>query len=163
MNKKILIISILALILSACNSNQIYNEQVEIKNGIWNKDSIIKLKFQINELDPFYNIYISLRAGSMYPAQNLWLFIETVSPSGKIQTDTFEAFLADDKGKWLGDCMGEICDFEIPFKYMIKFPEQGNYNMKIQQGMRRENLPFVMETGIIIEKMENVEKTENEK
>ena len=53
-------------------------------------------------------------------------------------------------GKWNGD----IYDNQIPFKRNVKFPAAGKYMFEIQQGMRIDNIPLIMDVGLRIEKAE---------
>ena len=156
MRKVVFFIVIISILFStnACDSSQVYEENIEIPNGLWNSGEPIGFKFIIEETSVPYNVYINVRNTNLYPTNNLWLFVTSISPSGKQQKDTVEFILADDKGQWYGSGMGDIWDHQLPFKNNIGFVEQGEYQIILQQGMRIENLPFVMETGVRIEKSE---------
>jgi len=82
------------------------------------------------------------------------LFIKTVFPNGKFSNDTLECVLADEKGKWLGTGLGDIYDNQIPFKRNVRFPMAGTYRFEIEQGMRTETVPLIMDVGLRIEKAE---------
>jgi gliding motility-associated lipoprotein GldH len=60
--------------------------------------------------------------------------------------------LANDEGKWFGNGIGDIFDIKIPFKNKIHFSEYGVYRFEIEQGMRIENLPFILEVGFRVQK-----------
>jgi gliding motility-associated lipoprotein GldH len=80
--------------------------------------------------------------------------VKTTFPNGKFSTDTLECILADEKGKWLGKGLGDIYDNQIPFKRNVRFPQAGTYVFEIQQGMRSDNIPLIMDVGLRIEKAE---------
>lgn len=142
------------LFFYACDKSRIYEENKEIAENIWNKDSV--LKFDVNITDPSIatNFFINVRHAEGFPYGNIFLFIKTIFPDGKIANDTLECILADEQGKWLGNGMGDIYDNQIPFKRNVRFPIKGNYKFWIQQGMRVDNLPLVMDVGLRIEKTE---------
>ena len=100
------------------------------------------------------NFYVNVRNADGFPYRDIFLFIKTTSPDGKIYNDTLDCILADEQGKWLGDGMGDIYDNQIPFKRNAHFPIKGKYVFEIQQGMRTDNLPLIMDVGIRIEKAE---------
>jgi len=140
------------LFLAACNANRISQTETDIPDGVWNKDSLVKIPVTITDIKQAYDIMVNIRASALYPSNNLWLFIVIESPSGKLQKDTMECIFANERGKWLGDCMGDICDFEIPFKGDVVFPETGIYNFYLQHGMRIDNLPLVLSAGVSLYK-----------
>jgi len=89
-----------------------------------------------------------------YKLSNLFVFFTTRAPSGKMERDTVELTLADESGKWLGDGMGDIWDNRILFKNRFRFPEKGIYAFRLEQAMRYDILPQIMDVGIRIERAE---------
>ena len=156
MYRFVFIIGIISMLLlfNACDSSKVYEENVEIPNGIWKATAPIRFEFIIEETTVPHNVYVNVRNTNLYPTSNLWLFVSSISPSGKMQKDTVEFFLADEKGQWYGSGMGDIWDHQLLFKNNIGFVEKGQYQIILQHGMRMENLPFVMEAGIRVEKSE---------
>ena len=65
-----------------------------------------------------------------------------------------ELILADERGKWLGDGLGDIWDNRILFKQNFRFPQAGIYKFDLQQAMRIPILPQVMDAGVRIERVE---------
>ena len=111
----------------SCDPNQVFEKNVEIQDFSWHKDSIIR--FEVNILDTInsHNIYINVRNSSRYKMQNLFLFIKTTSPNGNNLKDTFECYLADERGKWTGSGWGDIYDNYFIYKENIRFPVSGIY------------------------------------
>ncbi|MFM7726495.1 MAG: gliding motility lipoprotein GldH, partial [Flavobacteriales bacterium] len=99
-----------------------------------------------------YNIDINLRNAGSYSFSNLFLFMNTYTPDGALARDTIELVLADDQGQWKGDGMGDIWDNRILFKKDQRFPMPGTYRFELEQAMRIDPLPGVMDAGIRIEK-----------
>ncbi len=142
----------LAVAFFSCNRNRVYEKNTEIADGIWNVKDKVSFDVPITDTLSVNNIYINIRHTSLYLYRNLFLFIKTTAPSGASIRDTFEITLADEKGKWLGSGLGDIWDNQILYKRHVQFPYSGIYNFEIEQAMRRENLPFVMDIGLRIEK-----------
>lgn len=138
--------------LSSCDSNRIFEENTEIPDYQWSSTNIIKYEVDITAKDEPTNFYINVRNADGYPYNNLFLYIRTTFPNGKMSKDTLECILADANGKWLGSGMGDIYDNQIPFKKNVRFPEAGKYTFEIQQGMRPEIIPLIMDVGLRIEK-----------
>ena len=100
-------------------------------------------------------MYLNVRNTSQYAYQNLFVFLQTTSPAGLSLKDTLECYLADDRGKWLGDGWGDIYDNRFLYKRNVRFPVSGIYTFKLVQGMRANELKYITDVGIRIEKVEN--------
>jgi gliding motility-associated lipoprotein GldH len=68
-------------------------------------------------------------------------------PDGRASRDTVEIFLADKEGKWLGEGSGNIYDNRVLFKRNVIFPLSGTYRFEVEQAMRQESLPEIMDVG----------------
>jgi gliding motility-associated lipoprotein GldH len=93
-----------------------------------------------------------VRNADGYPYGNLYLFVHSTFPDGRKITDTLECTLADANGKWLGDGAGDIYDNQILFKRNVRFRQSGTYIFELEQAMRLEKLPLLMDVGIRIER-----------
>jgi len=142
----------IALLFSACDSSRVFEENKVIENQLWN--SADKKLFYVNVDDTLssHNFYINVRNASDYPFSNLLLFLQTRYPQGTYSKDTLECILADQTGKWLGDGSGDIWDNQILFRKNFKFKRKGKYVFSLEQAMRLENLPQILDVGIRIEK-----------
>jgi gliding motility-associated lipoprotein GldH len=98
------------------------------------------------------NVYINVRNASDYPFSNLFLFLETRYPNGAFSKDTLECVLADGSGKWLGSGSGDIWDNQILFKKNVVFKQKGKYYFNLEQAMRLQNLPQILDIGLRVER-----------
>lgn len=148
---RILILLILVCTFCACDKKRIYEENTEIKESIWNRNDKVKFSVDIKDTITPHNVYVNIRNAGEYPFRNIYLFI-TTSSKGIIIKDTFEAILADEKGKWYGSGLGDLWDNQLIYKKNIRFPHTGIYDFEFEQGMRTENLPYIVDVGLRIEK-----------
>jgi len=140
------------LFLSSCDTNRVYEENTDIPKYIWNLDFKPAFNVSIADTSLLYNIYVNVRHTKFYPNSNLWMLITTQFPDGKKSEKRVELTLAGKEGKWLGDCLGDICDIKLPIQQNAFFDQPGNYSFQYAQIMRTDNLPFVMSLGLRIEK-----------
>lgn len=137
--------------LQSCKKAALYDKNLEINDGNW---SIVqKPQFLVSIEDTLQNtdVYINLRNSSCYPYSNIFLFINTTFPNGKQARDTLECILANDKGQWLGDGLGDIWDNRILFKKNVRFPQKGVYTFEFEQAMRLDPLPCISDIGLRLE------------
>lgn len=149
----ILILSSLLFFIS-CDPNQVYEQNLELADYTWNKDSIQVFQVDIQDTINPHNVYVNVRNTSQYSMQNLFLFIHTTAPNGVELKDTFECYLADERGKWTGSGWGDIYDNQFIYKKNIRFPVSGTYTFEYIQAMRTDNLKYISDIGLRIEKSE---------
>ncbi len=155
MNPKPLIYLIVLLaLLASCRHNTIVDTTKEIEGRVWNSSDIVKFSVPVTDTLVSYNYYINVRNSADYAYSNLFLFIKTFYPNGKISIDTVECFLADKEGKWLGNRSGDKIDNRILFRKSFRFRMLGTYSFEFEQAMRTEALQGIESFGIRIEKFE---------
>lgn len=154
-NKNKLLAAVLLLVVAtACNRNVRYSENYRIDQGRWSMYDQAKYACSIDDTLKTYNIGLSLRTSTDYPYRNIYLFVLTTFPSGTVITDTLQAMITDEKGRWLGRGAGDIRELTIPFKSNVYFPEKGEYHFRVIQGMRDTVLKGVYDVGMKISLME---------
>jgi len=146
---------LLLFLFSSCDRGRIFEQNIEIPETGWASKNVIKLNVDIADKDAPADFYINVRNADGFPYSNLFLFIKTTFPNGKMSNDTLECVLADAKGKWIGSGAGDIYDNQIPFKRNVRFPTAGKYTFEIQHGMRLDTIPLIMDIGLRIEKHKN--------
>jgi gliding motility-associated lipoprotein GldH len=124
-----------------------------IPDKTWKLLFIPTFKIPISDTINSNNVFFTIRTGSSYPFRNIFLFVTTISPDGKSITDTLQYNLADEKGKWYGEGFGDVHELNLPYKSNVYFPLKGSYKVKIQHGMRVEDLKSVYDFGLRIEKI----------
>ena len=148
------LVLLLVLFLSSCDNSRIFEQNREIPATGWAVKNVVKFDVDINNIKTPTNFYINVRNADGFPYSNLFLYIKTKFPNGKMLNDTLNCLLADENGKWLGHGLGDIYDNQIPFKRNVLFPQTGKYSFEIQHGMRLDSLPLIMDVGLRIEKVQ---------
>lgn len=155
MKKSSISISIILLLfvgLFSCTNNVVYELNHDFENEAWHKDSSLVFNVDITDTNQIYHIFFNTRITGQYEQSNLFLFINTDFPNNISSRDTLECILAQPDGKWLGKGFGNIWSNKIAYRKYIKFPYSGMYTFEIEQAMRTDNLPYVLDAGISIEK-----------
>jgi len=154
--KKILVfpvISLLLISLYSCDPNRVFDEYTDIKNSVWKQKDIIKFNVEIEDTLTPHHFFINVRNTSNYRFSNLYIFLNTEYPNGKISRDTINCLLADDNGKWLGKGLGDIKDNQYLLKKGVRFRQKGTYSFGLEQAMRIDTLQGIKSMGIRIEKI----------
>ncbi|MCQ2189729.1 MAG: gliding motility lipoprotein GldH [Paludibacteraceae bacterium] len=156
MNK--IILGFLLLLLTSCGAECVYQDVKDIPSDGWKKDEPLEFQYSMTDTTDCYEIVVDVRNEGSYKYQNLWLFIEATSPFGDVYSDTIECALADNYGHWVGDGIASyyanIYHLPVSFMPMVKFPKQGEYKIKIWQGMREDVLEGISDVGIRVRRVE---------
>ena len=148
----LLLFLIMAPVMISCDSQRVFEEHFALKNGTWNTKNKLQFDVTIPDLLSRYNVYLNVRNGSEYPYSNLYMFMNTVFPDGKMARDTVELTLADYDGRWLGSGMGNVKFSQFLFKKGVKFEQKGQYQFIFEQAMRVNELTGIHDIGLRIEK-----------
>ena len=141
------------LILFSCNKNTIYSKYQSFDKYDWYRNNKAIFETEITDLNSLHDINLMVRHTDAYPYSNLFLFLTTKYPDGKIVTDTLECVLSNSKGEWLGNGGGDIFDLSMALKKNLRFPLAGKYQFTFEQGMRTDPLPLIMDFGMEIKKV----------
>ena len=145
--------------LYACDEQRVFEQNIDIADQAWHKDSVLQFNAEITDASIPYNIYYNIRNGVDFPTQNLYLRIEVQDSTGRVLTsDLNNIELFDPKtGKPFGDGLGDIFDHQVKVLDNFRFPEPGRYNIEVQHKMREKvmvenHLPAVVSIGLRVEK-----------
>jgi len=150
--KALVVLWMCCLLFAACNKNVVYSKYKTFGNNEWKASEKAEFELEISDTQSFNNISLMIRHGESYPYSNLFLFVTTSYPDGKVLRDTMEVMLANQKGEWVGSGVGDIFDLKVPVKKNVRFPLGGKYKFTFEQGMRVDPLPLILDFGFEIEK-----------
>lgn len=151
------ILGLLLIFLVSCDENRVYDEYESVNS--WHRDSLVS--FQVKDVDTtqVYNLFINVRNDNQYQYSNLFLITEMHFPEGKVISDTLEYEMAKPDGEWLGTGFGDVKESKLWYKQNVRFDEAGDYEVDIQQAMRKngevngiEELEGITDVGFRIEK-----------
>ena len=143
---------LLILTLISCDRARVYDNSIDIINQSWNKDSLVRFTFNIEDTLSLHRFYINVRHNTDYPYSNIYFFMSGKFPDGHTTRDTIECLLADPKGNWIGKGSGKIRDNRILLREHLRFPVSGEYIIEIEQAMRDVSLRGIEDIGIRIER-----------
>jgi gliding motility-associated lipoprotein GldH len=140
------------LLLVSCDPNRVFEENKAIQDGIWRTSDKLVFPVVISDNGIPYNICLMIRNRTDYPYSNIYLFLKTTFPDGKISRDTIECMLADYDGRWLGSGVGSVKFNKFQFKKGVLFSQKGKYLFEFDQAMRVNALQGITDVGLRIER-----------
>lgn len=153
MNKlPILLVALGLLLLQACDTLDVYEKMAFFPQHEWKSSQKPDFRFQIEDTVSTYNIYVVIRHEDAYRYNNIWLNVTTQAPFDTARKQMLNLILANNAKGWLGVGMGDVFDHRILItRHPVKL-KKGNYVFTLQQPMREDPLPYVLNAGIRVEK-----------
>ncbi|XZF12701.1 gliding motility lipoprotein GldH [Chitinophagaceae bacterium MMS25-I14] len=150
------IILVSFLLLSGCITSPVYQKTYSVPQNSWSYDFQPSFKFEVTDTTVLYNLFFVVRHTDNYPYSNIWLNVYTKQPGDTAFSKTrIEVTLASPTGQWLGRGMGELWEQRM----LLNTPgdrsilhKPGKYEIKLEQNMRLNPLPEVLQAGLRIEK-----------
>ena len=152
MNKVTLIF--LALLLSGCADNRIFEENQIIDNNTWKAYQAYSFSFSVLDTTRTYNLLCNIRNTSKYPNYNIYIrYVLMDSAGNKLETELKNFILFDPKsGDPYGKTgLGDLFEHQNPLITDYEFPYSGSYSLSMEQLMRYENLPEINFVGLRVE------------
>lgn len=146
--KKFIGLLLLPLVMVQCNKEYEYSDTVNVDNS-WYKKNALTFDFTIKDKTA-KEINFVVRNNKNYPFSNLYLFVRLSKGKKVLAIDTLNYPLATPSGEWLGTGMGSVKEMNFNYKTKFSFPEKGNYNIQILQGMRKDTLPGIEDFSLTI-------------
>ncbi|MBX7094640.1 MAG: gliding motility lipoprotein GldH [Flavobacteriales bacterium] len=141
-----------AILLSSCGEAAFFDKSEAIEGESWNWNNPVEFNVDVKDTVNAFDFYLKLRTTKGYEYSNIFVFVTTTFPDGKMKKDTVECPLADESGAWYGKSSGSLIDNKILFSHKRIFPQQGNYKFIIEQAMREKELSEIADVGLLIEK-----------
>lgn len=158
---KVLAFLLLAMALSSCESNVVFSE-TKAMDGFWGENEVVE--FNLPEMDSLkhYNLFLNIRNNNDYKYNNIFLIVSINFPYGKVVTDTVEYRMANADGSWMGQGIGNVKENKLWYKEGVRFFEDGNYSVTMEQAMRNngsvdgvKKLEGITDVGLSIEEATN--------
>lgn len=144
--------SILIILLSSCNQQNLIDENIAIAEKGWDHNQRASFEVMVDDSLSLHAFYINIRQQENYRYSNLYVFLHTTFPNGTTTHDTIECVLAQADGRWLGKSTGSLISNQILLNPSLRFPLAGKYRFEIEQAMRETTLKGIRDIGIRIEK-----------
>jgi gliding motility-associated lipoprotein GldH len=149
----------IALVLSACDSNRVYEINRDFSDRTWKVADTVQFHFRIKDPGVKYNILYAVRNSLEYPYARLFVTWHLRDSTGKeLDKKLVSGYLFEEKtGRPTGTSgIGDIYDHRFMLIPDYKFVQSGKYNVTLQQSMRTDTLEGVLSVGVRIEKSEGI-------
>jgi|GEM_PF-36125 len=143
-------------LLASCMPSPYYQKNHTIPQNAWSYDYKPAFRVEVSDTTVYYTMYFIIRHTEAYPYANIWLRIRSMQPGDTTGTTSrIEVPLAAPSGQWLGRGMGAVWEHRMIItgqQDSLLFRKAGTYTFSIEQDMRVNPLPEVLQVGLRVEK-----------
>lgn len=140
----------LLAILSSCERPEIISEKKVFENQIWNRFEILEFEFNIEKPEITYDVLLNFEHTDKYYTDHLTTNITFYMPGGSMRSRDYTFKFKDNMLEWLGIVENKTISHQLPIILGMKFPETGNYKVRIESKMTKFNLENVKLVGLSI-------------
>lgn len=133
-----------ALLLTACQQTALYEKSYSFESETWSQEVKPKFRVDIKDTTKYYDFVLTLRTTTDYQFNNLWIFLNTQTPSGIKAREPYELVIQNEDGTWAGKKTGTVVEFPLTFKSK-KLPEKGTYTFTVEQGITESKISEVLD------------------
>lgn len=144
----------LVLLLTACQGDIVSSAHHDLPERGWSLTDTVYLDLAVKDTAQAYDLALMLRHTEQYNYQNLWFFIQSSDSLSPVRSDTVPAYLADDRGQWLGTRTGRYYSGYVYVRRGIVFPQAGTYTFAVVHGMRDSVIYGIADVGMEVRKAE---------
>ncbi|MHA4843229.1 gliding motility lipoprotein GldH [Flavitalea antarctica] len=144
-----------ALALGSCQQSiDVFEKNVVIPDRAWASGFKPEISFTVQDTSARYNIYVVVRHTDAYEFNNIWINIYTKVPGDSTERkQQLDLKLATDEKGWLGSGMDDIFEHRILITAQPEaLTKAGTYTFRLENIMRVDPLPEVLNMGIRVEK-----------
>jgi len=145
----------LSLLISCTPENRVFEEHQSLSPNIeWLKEDVKEFNIKVKDIDSDYTFNLAFRYANGYMWNEAKVILEEISPSGEKMIIPYSLKIREDNGDYIGDAGYDIWDSTHPIETDYRFKEVGTYTYRISHDMPRDDFPFAMEIGVILDRNE---------
>ena len=146
---KVLVISEMVLLLTACGNRTVFKEYHKMERVSWNRFDIRFFEVPVKAGEQL-DFYLFLRHHTYYPFDYLDVNITFYLPGGEMRSKEYHYELKDENGNWKADGMGELWDIDLPVRKKLKIAKDGICKVRVENKMTKLETPGIIEIGLIV-------------
>lgn len=147
-----ILLSVISLsLLTSCGNNVVFRQYNKMENVSWNRLDIQNFEVPV-EKGEVLDFYLSIRHHPDFPFDKIWVNITFYTPEGTMRSRDYDFDLKDKNGKWLSDCMGELCDIDLPVHKDMVFNQSGTCRVRVENKNSKYETPGIIEVGLVVKR-----------
>ena len=150
MNRLLLVIAGVFILFCSCEEKPFYEDTKQVNGESWSYDVPVSFEVVVEDTTMMYDMHLDIDHAPDFSYQNLYLNVTTSFPKKEDKVERLNINLAENNGKWIGNCNKEKCKLKVYMLDGFKFADAGTYTFSFEQFSREENLSGIYALGLKI-------------
>jgi gliding motility-associated lipoprotein GldH len=145
------------ILLTSCDSNRVFENNVVFEDRTWKITEPALLEFEIQDISKPHNLYLDVRNSIDYPYSRIFINYSLSDSAGiELSKKLISEYLFDQKtGKPSGESgLGDVYDHQFLIGGNFSFNHSGKYKVRFEQFMRQDTLKGILAVGLRVETIE---------
>lgn len=148
-----LLFAALAMLLMAACGTTLTDDTHTFDGQKWMRFEPEKYQFDVKNIDPCYDILLTLRIDTtVFTANELPIIIDMFAPNGEHRMFSTTLRVHDAKGHLNGTRMGQYVDVSVPAKQWFYFNAAGTQRMEVKQATSHYDLDGISSLTLTVKK-----------
>jgi gliding motility-associated lipoprotein GldH len=150
MRKVLFLFILIGSFITSCSEQPYYEKVYSFKNNEWKQKVKPRFVVDIKDISKPYNFIVTIRTTTDYKYSNLWMYMNTITPSGEKGREPFQMFVTNPDGTWTGIKTGTVVENSLYFKKR-KLPKKGKYVFILEQGITESVIDEILDIDLRVE------------
>ncbi|MBI1836371.1 MAG: gliding motility lipoprotein GldH [Flavobacteriia bacterium] len=137
-------------LFTSCGEQPYYEKVYSFKNNTWSQRVKPRFVVDIKDISKPYNFIVTIRTTTDYKYSNLWMYMNTLTPSGEKGREPFQMYITNPDGTWTGIKTGTVVENSLYFKKR-KLPKKGKYVFTLEQGITESVIDEILDIDLRVE------------
>ena len=143
---------LLTLMLSACGSNTLFEQQRTFKHNVWNNFTPELFDIEVKNIDNYYHIEFTAAVDtSVYRYDNVPFLIELTSPNGE-ERQFYGTILLKENGRWRGEMVDGYRVATGRIRSYFSFNHRGLHHLSVAQNTSQYDLEGIHSLTVSVTK-----------
>jgi gliding motility-associated lipoprotein GldH len=141
---------ILGSFFTSCGEQPYYEKVYSFDNNVWSQKVKPRFEVDIKDISKPYNFIVTIRTTTDYKYSNLWMYMNTITPSKEKGREPFQMLITNPDGTWTGIKTGTVVENSLYFKKR-KLPKKGKYVFILEQGITESVIDEILDIDLRVE------------
>lgn len=141
---------LLGMFLVSCGKQSYFEKVYSFDGNEWKQNVKPKFVVDIKDISKPYNFIVTIRTTTDYKYSNLWMYMNTKTPTGEKGREPFQMYITNPDGTWIGKKTGTVVENALYFKKR-KLPKKGKYTFVIEQGITESIVDEILDIDFRVE------------
>ncbi len=150
--KKVVFTVLIMISLISCNRKMDIELIHHFPGQSWNRFEKVNLSFQVEDIEPSYDIFLKINHTDKYPYKNLRFNLIIYMPSGEERINVYDFDMRKEDGDFISTAINDHLEVILPLRSELRFTKTGICRFEFEDLIPRLEIPGIITMSVILKK-----------